>query len=76
MRIKSARPAAREARKNQPLAPSKLTCGTTQNATERNNADARPREQRPSANAAYSQLLSPHVTSPSDIVLADFASLW
>ena len=47
----------RLARKNQPFASRTLTCGTTQNATEREDADARKRERRPSANAAFSQLL-------------------
>jgi hypothetical protein len=46
-----------EARQDQPFAPPTLPCGTTQKATERDHADARRRERRPSANAAYSQLL-------------------
>ena len=57
VRIKSARRTARGARKNRPVASPTLTCGTTQNITERDHADARTRERRPSANAAYSQLL-------------------
>jgi hypothetical protein len=57
MRIKSAIRASRGARKNQPFASPTLTCGTTQNAPEREDADARAQERRPSANAAFSQLL-------------------
>jgi hypothetical protein len=51
------RDAARGAQHNQVFASPTLTCGTTQNATERDHGDARTKERRPSANAAYSQLL-------------------
>lgn len=46
----------RLAKHNQPFASPAPTCGT-QSATERDRDDARKREHRPSANAAYSQLL-------------------